>query len=75
MMERTTLLQKIKNASQDGVSFTLILNAESDHERQQIINTAKWLQSEMYIRLKTCEVQKVMWTEGVVLSGTLDVIK
>lgn len=72
-MDRSTLLTKMKEASPDGVSFTLILNANSDHEQKQIISTAKWLQSEMYIRLKTCEVQKVMLTEGVVLSGTLDV--
>ncbi|MGM0890330.1 MAG: hypothetical protein ACQEW5_26100 [Bacillota bacterium] len=72
-MDRSTLLTKMKEASPDGVSFTLILNANSVHEQKQIISTAKWLQSEMYIRLKTCEVQKVMLTEGVVLSGTLDV--
>jgi hypothetical protein len=65
------MLSKIKEASTDEGNFTVVIGAASDYEHQQIIKSAKWLESEMYIRLRKCELQKVGNSEGVLLSGKL----
>lgn len=65
------LLAKIKEVCSDEGNFTLVLSADNSFEQQQIIKSARWLQSEMFINLNTCEVQKIMKTEGVALSGSL----
>jgi hypothetical protein len=70
-LERSTLLNKLKNASHDGKSFSIVIGTSNEYADNMIINTAKFLQSEMYIRLTECEKQ----SDGVRLSGKIEQLK
>jgi hypothetical protein len=70
-MNSSDLLRKIKKASSDGENFSFVLSTINDYEDQEVIKTAKWLEREMYIRLRECEVQKVGNSKGVFLSGKI----
>ncbi|MED2971314.1 hypothetical protein SAMN05428981_101800 [Bacillus sp. OV194] len=67
-MDYSTLLNRLKNASQNGETFTIFINTISDQEDDQVMRTAKNLQSELFIRLRVCEKQK----DGVLLSGMIE---
>ncbi|MCQ6266758.1 hypothetical protein M1K46_13960 [Fictibacillus sp. WQ 8-8] len=67
-MDYSTLLNRLKNASQNGETFTIFINTISDQEDDQVMRTAKNLQNELFIRLRVCEKQK----DGVLLSGMIE---
>jgi hypothetical protein len=70
-MSRAYLLNKIRAASSDEGNFELEFKTRNNYETQSIIQTAKWLESEMYIRLRECRVKKVDGNEVVFLSGKI----
>jgi hypothetical protein len=70
-MSRAYLLNKIREASSDEGNFELEFKTRNNYETQSIIQTAKWLESEMYIRLRECRVKKVDGNEVVFLSGKI----
>ncbi|OIK08510.1 hypothetical protein [Bacillus sp. MUM 13] len=66
------LFEQMKEAvGDDKGNFAFVISAANSHEQLEIIKTAKWLEEELYIRLKKCEVQKAMITEGVFLAGRI----
>ncbi|MDN4073051.1 hypothetical protein [Fictibacillus terranigra] len=67
-MDYSPLLNRLKNASQNGETFTIFINTISDKEDDQVMRTAKNLQSELFIHLRVCEKQK----DGVLLSGMIE---
>ncbi|NUK31032.1 hypothetical protein HT574_13335 [Parageobacillus sp. VR-IP] len=70
-MSRSYLLSKIREASSDEGIFELEFKTRNNYETQDIIQTAKWLESEMYIRLKEYKAQKADDGELVFLSGKI----
>jgi hypothetical protein len=70
-VNRSYLLSKIREASSDEGNFQLEFKTRNNYETQNIIQTAKWLENEMYIRLRECKVKKVDDNEVVFLSGKI----
>lgn len=70
-MNRSYLLSKIREASSDEGNFELEFKTRNNYETQNIIQTAKWLENEMYIRLRECKVKNVDDNEVVFLSGKI----
>lgn len=71
-MESSQLLNKLKDVSGNTDTFSIFIVTVNEHEEKAIIKTAKFLQSELYIRLKECEMQNVDENSGVYLSGVIN---
>ncbi|MCM3676639.1 MULTISPECIES: hypothetical protein [Peribacillus] len=70
-MDSSQLLNRLKEVSGNTDIFSIFISTRNEHEDKAIIDKAKWLQSELYIRLKECEMQKVDDNSGVYLSGKI----
>lgn len=70
-MDRSQLLNKIKEASPDGENFTLFISTVNHYSDQEVLKQAKFLESEMFISLREAQTAKVGSVEGVSLSGKI----
>jgi hypothetical protein len=70
-MDRSELMDKIKDSSSDGVNFSLIIESTDPYFNDSIVQTAKFLQSEMFITLSECEIINHGSNPRVYLKGRL----
>ncbi len=71
-MESSELLNAIKNASNDGENFNFIIGSVNPDFNDATISTAKFLERELYITLKSYKVYDSGANQGVELVGKIN---